>query len=204
MNKYKKEIELVIFDLGKVILDFDHMITCRKLAEYSKRDSTFIYDFIFKSGLEENYEKGKISSRQLFEAVSDKIGLKMSFKDFNLAWSDIFSLNKGIDQLVSWVKTKAKTAILSNTDEMHFNYIRDKYEIINDFDFTFLSYEIGYMKPEKEIFEYAVSKAGILPRRIIFIDDIQEFACAANKSGINGICFKDVYSLRKELEDYFK
>jgi len=40
-----KEIRLVIFDIGRVILDFDHMITCRKLAEHSSKDEKYIYDY---------------------------------------------------------------------------------------------------------------------------------------------------------------
>lgn len=204
MNKEKKEIELVMFDLGKVILNFDHMITCNKLSEYSKRDSTYIYDFIFKSDLTKNYDRGKISSRDLFSVISNKLDLKISFKKFRSAWSEIFWLNGGIVELICWVKTQARIAILSNTDEMHFNYIKDNFEIISDFNFVFLSYKIGYMKPDIEIFEYAINKTGISPEKIIFIDDIQDFVDAANKSGMSGICYKDMTTLKKDLEGFLK
>ena len=204
MTEKKKEIELIMFDLGNVIFNFDHMITCNKLSEYSKKDSAYIYNFIFKSSLIKSYDRGKISSSELFSTISDELDLHISFKEFNLAWSEIFWLNNGIDLLISWAKTQAKIAILSNTDEMHFNYIRDKFEIISEFDFIFLSYEIGYSKPESEIFEYAINKTGISADKIIFIDDIQEFVDAANKSGINGIWYKNISTLKKDLEAYLK
>jgi HAD superfamily hydrolase (TIGR01509 family) len=204
MNKEKKEIELVMFDLGNVILNFDHMTTCNKLAGYSKKDSSYIYDFIFKSDLTKNYDRGKISSRDVFSAISDKLELQISFKKFNAIWSDIFFLNNGIEQLIRRVKTLTKIALLSNTDEMHFDYIRDNFEIISDFNFVFLSYKIGYMKPDTEIFEYAIDKTGISPEKIIYVDDIQDFVDAANKSGMNGICYTDIKTLKKDLEGYLR
>ena len=198
----KKEIKLVIFDIGKVILDFDHMITCNKLAKYSKKDARYIYDFIFNSEMLDEYERGKINSMEMFSAISGELGLDISFEKFKEIWSNIFTLKEGIEQLIHRVKTLAKIAVLSNTDEMHFEDIRDKVEIIKDFDWLFLSHEAGYRKPEKEIFEYAINKTGISPENIIFIDDIQEFVEAANKLGITGILYKDIITLKKDLEFY--
>ena len=198
----KKEIKLVIFDIGKVILDFDHMITCNKLAKYSKKDARYIYDFIFNSEMLDEYERGEISSMEMFSAISGELGLDISFKKFKEIWSNIFTIKEGIEQLIHRVKTLAKIAVLSNTDEMHFEDIRDKVEIIKDFDWLFLSHEAGYRKPEKEIFEYAINKTGISPENIIFIDDIQEFVEAANKLGITGILYKDIITLKKDLEFY--
>lgn len=198
----KKEIKLVIFDIGKVILDFDHMITCNKLAKYSKKDARYIYDFIFNSEMLDEYERGKINSMEMFSAISGELGLDISFEKFKEIWSNIFTIKEGIEQLIHRVKTLAKIAVLSNTDEMHFEDIRDKVEIIKDFDWLFLSYEAGYRKSEKEIFEYAINKTGISPENIIFIDDIQEFVEAASKLGITGILYKDIITLKKDLEFY--
>ena len=198
----KKEIKLVIFDIGKVILDFDHMITCNKLAKYSKKDARYIYDFIFNSEMLDEYERGKINSMEIFSAISGELGLDISFEKFKEIWSNIFTIKEGIEQLIHRVKTLAKIAVLSNTDEMHFEDIRDKVEIIKDFDWLFLSHEAGYRKPEKEIFEYAINKTGISPENIIFIDDIGEFVEAANKLGITGILYKDIITLKKDLEFY--
>jgi glucose-1-phosphatase len=200
MDKCKKKIELVMFDLGNVVFSFDHMITCNKLSKHSKKDSRYIYDFIYKSDLSKNYNTGKISSADFFSMISDKLDLDLTFNEFNLAWIEIFQLNEGIGKIIHWAKTHSEIAILSNTDEMHFNYIRNKFEIIRDFDYIFLSYEIGYLKPQKEIFEYVINKTGILPENIIHIDDIREFVDAANKSGINGIFYKDIKTLKNNLE----
>ena len=198
----KKEIKLVIFDIGKVILDFDHMITCNKLAKYSKKDAHYIYDFIFNSRMLDEYERGEISSMEMFCAISGELSLDISFEKFKEIWSNIFTLKEGMEQLIYWVKTLTKIAVLSNTDEMHFEDIKDKVGVIKDFDWLFLSHEAGHRKPEKEIFEYAINKTGISPDNIIFIDDIGEFVEAAGKLGITGILYKDIITLKKDLEFY--
>lgn len=198
-----KEIRLVIFDIGRVILDFDHMITCRKLAKYSSKDEEYIYDYIFNSEVLNEYEKGKITSAKMFEAISDKLGLDIPFEKFKRIWGDIFTLKEGIEELIRRVKKAASIAVLSNTDEMHFDFIMDRVEIMKDFDWLFLSHEIGFRKPDKEIFEYIRDVTGFAPNEMIFIDDIEEFAEAASKYGIKGILFKDIDTLAKDLEAMF-
>jgi len=195
-----KEIRLVIFDIGRVILDFDHMITCRKLAKYSSKDEEYIYDYIFNSEVLNEYEKGKITSAKMFEAISDKLGLDIPFEKFKRVWGDIFTLKEGIEELIRRVKKAASIAVLSNTDEMHFDFIMDRVEIMKDFDWLFLSHEIGFRKPDKEIFEYIRDVTGFAPNEMIFIDDIEEFVVAAKKYGIKGILFKDIDTLAKDLE----
>lgn len=195
-----KKIKLVIFDIGRVILDFDHMITCRKLAKYSKKDEKHIYDYIFKPEVLNEYEKGKITSLKMFEAISDKLGFDIPFEKFKEIWGDVFSLKEGVAKLIRKVKKAASIAVLSNTDEMHFDFIMDRVEIMKDFDWLFLSHKIGFRKPDKEIFEYITNITGIAPNEIIFIDDIEEFVVAANKYGIKGILFKDINTLEKDLE----
>jgi len=195
-----KEIRLVIFDIGRVILDFDHMITCRKLAKYSSKDEEYIYDYIFNSEVLNEYEKGKITSAKMFEAISDKLGLDIPFEKFKRIWGDIFTLKEGIEELIRRVKKAASIAVLSNTDEMHFDFIMDRVEIMKDFDWLFLSHEIGFRKPDKEIFEYIRDVTGFAPNEMIFIDDIEEFVVAAKKYGIKGILFKDIDTLAKDLE----
>ena len=94
----------------------------------------------------------------------------------------------------------ARIAVLSNTDEMHFDFIMDKVDIMKEFDWLFLSHKMGFRKPDNEVFEYITRITGFAPDEIIFIDDIEEFAEAANNYGIKGILFKDIKTLEKDLK----
>ncbi|MDI6703506.1 MAG: hypothetical protein QME40_02375, partial [bacterium] len=75
-------IEVIIFDLGGVILNFDHHIICRRLSKISKYEEHEVYDFIFASGLENSYNEGKITSLEFFDTICKKLDLDITFHNF--------------------------------------------------------------------------------------------------------------------------
>ena len=94
-----------------------------------------------------------------------------NFKNFKKEWCNIFALNKNVEKLIINLKRNFKLILLSNTDKLHFKYLKNKYKIINAFDAYVLSYEVGYRKPNLLIFSDALKKAKTLPFNCIYIDD---------------------------------
>ena len=91
--------------------------------------------------------------------------------------------------------------LLSNTDELHFPYIKEKFPAVNIFDNgLMLSYQLGYTKPEKEIYEKALSIYNLNPNETVFIDDREENITAAKELNIKGIVHKDYNETYKKLE----
>ena len=60
---------------------------------------------------------------------------------------------------------------------------------LSDFDGGVFSYETGYMKPDRRIYEFFLRKYNIDPNRAIFFDDKKENIEAAEKLGIKGVLF---------------
>lgn len=192
-------IKLIIFDLGNVILNFDHMIICRKLSKISKLSPQQIYDIIFVSGLERLYDEGKISTKNFFKQISNKLKLNIPFKEFKQIWEDIFWLNEGIEEVIMRLKEKYKLFLLSNTNQLHFEFAKNKFDILTFIDEYILSYKIGYTKPDAKIFYEALKKSMVSASQCIYIDDIKEHIDAASKIGINGILFQSIDELKKDL-----
>jgi putative hydrolase of the HAD superfamily len=104
-------------------------------------------------------------------------------------------------------KTKASSfsprlVLLSNTDSLHFEYIREAFPEIFIFDEYVLSYETGSLKPETEIYNNALKQAGISPEEAVFIDDLEENVKAADRLGMKGILYRKGMDLRLELSRY--
>jgi putative hydrolase of the HAD superfamily len=59
------------------------------------------------------------------------------------------------------------------------------------FDQSYLSYEFGYRKPDKEAFRYVLDNAGLNPSETVFIDDLSTNVEAASKLGIVAYQFHD-------------
>ena len=200
-------IKLIIFDLGKVIVDFSRVDIAKGLAGYSMlqhyQNPDNIMTYLFDTGYEiiRQYEEGHIGSQEFFNHVADVFSLNMSFEQFKVVWSEIFVENDGIAGLIESLKKNFPLLLLSNTNELHFEYIKNQFPIIHKFDEWILSYKIGKMKPDPEIYRTALSRAGVKPDDAIFIDDIAEYVLAAREMGINGVEFKSVEQITKEIKE---
>ncbi len=195
-------IRLVIFDIGNVLLKFDHRITCRKLSAYSRYSPGQVYDVVFGGELIINYEQGKISSVNFFNIISKKLELNISFEQFYPIWCEIFSYMEGMEEIVRSLEGKVKLFILSNTDELHFGYIRNKYSIFEYFSSFILSYEIGARKPDKSIYRKALKLAQLTAEEALFIDDIYENVTPFLNMGGKGIVFRGADNLKNDFKKY--
>ena len=56
--------KFIYFDLGNVLLNFDHDLACRNISEISGLDFDKVKSAVFESDLQKKYEKGAITSRE--------------------------------------------------------------------------------------------------------------------------------------------
>jgi len=194
-------IKAVISDMGNVILPFDISLFLRKIAEYSslKKDEVIKIP-ILHYGLIESFCKGEISPKKYYDSMKEIFKADIKFKEFRKIYCDIFSLDNSVLKTLNELKDKTKLLLLSNTDTLHFNFIKKRYPEILIFDDYILSYETGWVKPEDEIFRVALEKSEENPENIVFIDDREENIQAAEKTGMKTIHFDSKMDLKVELE----
>src|SRR6185437_8830122 len=77
-----------------------------------------------------------------------------------------------------------RLVLLSNTNAIHFEMIRENYPLLRHFHAYVLSYEVGAMKPLPLIYQRAIAAAGCLPEECFFTDDIPDYVEAARAQGI--------------------
>ncbi len=193
-------MKVIIFDLGKVILPFDYMICAGRLAGFSPYTAEYICQHVFKSSIIYEYESGAINSRNFFARLVDDLKLRLDFPDFYQIWGDIFTEDKQVSSIICRLKNNGyRLFLLSNTNELHFKYVYDKFDILKQFNKYILSYEIGAMKPDSRIFKQAVKLADVCPSQIVYTDDKPEYTQAAGRLGIKAITFSSAIQLEDEL-----
>jgi HAD superfamily hydrolase (TIGR01509 family) len=74
--------------------------------------------------------------------------------------------------------------VLSNTNELHVQFISAHFDILNHFDGHVYSHETGFAKPEKEIYLKALSAANVGSDECLFVDDSEANVTAAEALGI--------------------
>ncbi len=198
-------IEAILYDLGNVILPFNHYPIAEKLCRLSGRreardpQEIFSYLFDFQKGIVNRFDVGQVSPREFFQTIKEHLGLSISFDEFVPIWTEIFSENVEVSQIVLSQKGRWKLGLLSNTDPLHFHYILSRFSVMRVFDKWILSYEVGFKKPAVEIFQTAIAWASVEPSRILFVDDVKAHVEAAISLGIQGIHFVSAEQLKKEL-----
>ncbi len=207
-------VEVILFDLGNVILPFNHYQIAEKLSRFSKKEEfqdpqrIFAYLFNFDNGAVNGYEVGKVSSLEYFQSLKESLYLEISFEDFIPIWNDIFWENFEVSEIIRSLKGKKRLGLLSNTNPLHFDYILSKFPDIRVFDQWILSHEVGFKKPAIEIYQRAIEWASVEPKRILFIDDMKKHVEVAVSLGMQGILFISAQQLKEELdikldENYF-
>jgi len=189
----------VIFDFGNVICSFDVEIFLAKLHEWSGLDVETLRDRIYGSRLHSRYERGEISSKEFHREVVRRIGMDIPAEDLADRFSDIFTPLESTHGLIRALKGTYRLGLLSNTNEWHFlRYIR-KVPVFPLFDAVTLSFEVGALKPEPEIYLDALRKISLPPETCVFIDDIGKYAEGASALGIRGIRYTGHAALLREL-----
>jgi HAD superfamily hydrolase (TIGR01509 family) len=191
-------IKAVFFDLGKVLLDFEKNIIIERFIEKSgltNEDITTAIDIYRVADL----ERGLTPAREFHQQVVSALQLDMTYDEFVVVWSDIFTEIPEMIELSQNMRAKYQTYIASNTDPIHFPYVFMKYKWISMFTGFALSYELKARKPEKEFFERALAKFKLQPPECVYIDDIEENVASARTVGINAILHESPGQTIKEL-----
>jgi len=189
----------VIFDFGNVICSFDVEIFLAKLHEWSGLDVETLRDRIYGSRLHSRYERGEISSERFYREISRLTGARVSAEEFAEGFSDIFTPLESTHGLIRALKGRYRLGLLSNTNEWHFERHIRKVPVFPLFDSVTLSFEVGALKPEPEIYLDALRKLSLPPEACVFIDDIGKYAEGAAALGIRGIRYTGPAELLREL-----
>jgi HAD superfamily hydrolase (TIGR01509 family) len=178
-------IAALAFDLGNVLVKVDHRRFCRSLAALTGKTPEEVYAAVFHTGLEPGYDTGRISSREFHHRVQEHFGLNLPFPRFRQIWTEIFDPLEDMEEVVARLAQHYPLYMLSNTNELHFQYIQEYFaSLLSYFRAFILSYQVGSRKPEPQIFQALLRQAGLPPEQILYLDDREDFVAVARSHGL--------------------
>lgn len=196
-----RQYSAVVFDLGQVIVPFDYKYFVEKVNRHkSGIGEQFLNLYKKNYYIHRDFEKGLIPEKQFINTMLGFLDNVIDGEAFCNYWSDIFTPDDKVISLLSILKQKYKLYLISNTNSIHKKYGFGHYEFLNLFDHLFLSHEVGFIKPEKEIYNAVEKISEFPPEEHIFIDDILEYVNAAKVLGWDGIQFLGYDDLVKNLK----
>ena len=176
--------KVVVFDLGKVLVEFDYSIGARRLATKSTITPQALQDLIDHSPLLFRLETGQISPSEFFAEVKELTGYRGELDEFALIFADIFAPIPEMVRLHSTLRDRGfPTYIFSNTNDLAVRHIRKSFSFFSTFTDYILSYEHGAMKPDARLYEVVERKTGRSGAEILYLDDRAENVEAGAQRG---------------------
>jgi putative hydrolase of the HAD superfamily len=105
----------------------------------------------------------------------------------------------GALELVAAVRDDVGLGCLSNTNAVQWHARYEATPLTEAFEFRFLSFELGMVKPDREIFEEVAARLAVPPGRILFLDDNAANVTAAEATGFVGRHVRGVDEARQAL-----
>ena len=169
-------IKTIVFDFGNVFINLD----IGGALEYALK--TFKIDMLSDEMTAFNslYEQGLISTDEFLEFYTENFS-KLSKEELVEVWNCMLKdfPKHRLEFLQNLQKqNKYKLILLSNTNELHINWIKNNIPFYNNFkacfDVFYLSHEINLVKPNPNIFEFVLIENNLIADECIFIDDNQD------------------------------
>jgi len=197
-----KPVKLIFFDLGNVLVHVHVERFYAGMAQITNIPAKQIIEMLQdRTPAIVDFNCGRLSAHEFYKIVC-KDFVHVTPDQFRAIYTDIFSLNNETIQLAQALKQHVRISIISNTDELHFEYICKQYPAMQMFEEPVLSYKVHAVKPDLEIYTQALRRLNIPAQECIFIDDLPENIQAANKIGINGIVYTTTKDLLHQLNNY--
>lgn len=194
------QYKLVLFDLGRVLVNFDQDKIAQRLMERAHRTFEDIIAFYRTTQVFHNFECGTISPEDTLALINKMLGAEMSMEEFKPLWSDIFVENEGMAAIVDALGAHYRLFVLSDTNVLHYEHICERFPIMKKFETHILSFKVGARKPDRRMYEAALRHAGVSAEETVFIDDKEKNITGARALGITAVHYQSVAETKKAFQ----
>lgn len=194
-------VKNLIFDMGNVIIDIDIPRTYNAFAGLAGISSEEATRLFHEKAFFHQYEIGKVGDAEFRDLMRREFSASWSDADIDTAWCALL-LDMPVERLarIRALQQQYNVFLLSNTNAIHVREICRRaealgYDFLSLFQIPFLSYEMGFMKPDSGFYEEALRRGNLVAEESLFIDDNADNIRAASSVGIQTIWLNPIGSL---------
>lgn len=197
------DTKAILFDLGNVLVPFQLERGYAAFSEFTGLPAHTISARLKNSTVYSDYESGRIGTTQFHDTMQDLLQMSFKLEQLREAWNRIFLPDTATsEELVAALKSNYRLVLLSNTNSLHFDWLRERYSILRHFDAFTLSHEVQAMKPDPKIYAAAIANAQCEPNECFYTDDILNYVEAARSHGIRAELFTGETDLKRHFSNH--
>ena len=196
----QKEITGIFFDIGGVLLNIHPEKTIQHLNNCTGISKEIIKT-AFSHEIHNKYEKGEINNQEFFQSIKRSLPKTDSLcePDFWEAWGMLLGEETSVSPVLRSCSKHIPIWLLSNTNPYHIELGAKRFSFLPLVTGAVFSCDVGYRKPDEDIFRIALNLAGKTPGEVFFIDDNLKNVNQARKMGLNSHHFTSVKSLKQKM-----
>jgi glucose-1-phosphatase len=146
------------------------------------------------------FERGGCTPEEFAAGMVGEWALHISPEDYLHSFRDWLGLPfPGADALVEATAANITVGCLSNTNPLHWEQHISTWPLMGRFTHRFLSFELGLLKPDGDIFDHVGAQVGVAAERILFLDDNDLNVEAARRAGWQATRVRGVEEARRAL-----
>ncbi|TJZ53283.1 HAD family phosphatase [Sphingobacterium olei] len=196
-----QKIKNIILDYGNVIFMIDFARVREAFISLGIKNVDDFFGHRGQDSLFDAFDKGEISVQEFRKGIRDKAGKpELTDQQIDDAWNSLLiGVPKGTHELLLALKTKYRTFLLSNNNELHYAWCMNHLMIVHGvsdnspfFEKTYYSHLMGKRKPNSDIFVEVLEENDLIPAETLFIDDSPQHLETARICGMQtALCTKE-------------
>jgi glucose-1-phosphatase len=193
------EIEVLLFDLGGVLVEFSGIQDVAPLLRVAASESEIRARW-FTCRHTEAFGLGTLSREEFGERFVQDWGIDLPRERFLAefrSWSRC--LLPGAAELLASLRPRFRLAALSNSNELHWERNTDDLGVTSLFEVAISSHQVGFCKPDPGIYRVALERLAVPCDAVMFFDDVADNVAAASRLGMRAFQVDGVASLRERL-----
>lgn len=190
--------EVVVFDLGGVLVELGGVESMGRMAGIEDVDE--LWRRWLTCPWVRRFEGGRCTPEEFASGVVGEWALAVTPERYLREFAGwLVGPLPGAEELVAEVRRRVPVACLSNTNAVHWQAGFATWPLLGHFDRRFLSFEMGLVKPDPEVFTHVGRSIGCDPERIVFLDDNAMNVAAAEAAGFRAVVVHGVAEARHAL-----
>lgn len=186
-------IKAIVFDCYGVLVGHGFWATYRHAGGDPVKDAEFIRYMLRMANT------GQVSKEDFAAEIAKQIGISVEKWLEATAYTEVPN-DEMLEYIRAELKPHYKLGIVSNANvgSLERRLPPDRLAL---FDVKIVSAEVGFLKPQPEIFKLAAERLGVTFEEMVFVDDLERYAKAAADLGIHSIQFKEFETFKTQLEN---
>ena len=197
------EINTLIFDIGKVLVDYDWKKLLQDL-KYDEETSQSVAKAVFLSDTWTEGDRGVLSEEELLQAfISNNPVYEKEIRETFQRMGETIHVYSYTKSWLKYLKKQGyKLYILSNFSQPLYHRCQKEMKFLGFMDGGYMSWQIHCLKPEPEIYQKLIKDFQIEPSKAVFIDDRLDNVAEARAQGLYAVHFTGRKNAMGQLADF--